>query len=159
MGKPTVGSSTRNALPENIEMSGHLMKAGGQEGQNKKRTRFFTLGDKMMAYFDCEDASNATIEKLKGTFPIEENSKVETVGEVDGQAEGLSWKTGYAFEITSSGRTFKLYAGSKDDAKGWTRAVNTMIRKAVQEEDGSKPAANILTRDLVVLKKIPNKHW
>lgn len=114
-------------MPENIEMSGHLVKAGGQEGQKKKKTRFFTLGDEMMAYFDCKDVSKATIKKLKGTFPIEDNSKVETVGQVDGQAEGLPWKTGYAFEITSSGRTFKLYAGSQDDAKGWTRAVNTMI--------------------------------
>jgi hypothetical protein len=32
-------------IPTNIEMSGYLVKAGGEDGQKKKQKRFFTMGD------------------------------------------------------------------------------------------------------------------
>eukprot|EP01050_Picozoa_sp_SAG11_P004962 SAG11_NODE_332_length_10621_cov_13.178768_7_plen_50_part_00 len=43
MGKPTVGSSTKKAaLPQDVEMEGILVKAGGQEG-NKGASAIFIL--------------------------------------------------------------------------------------------------------------------
>eukprot|EP01051_Picozoa_sp_SAG22_P015651 SAG22_NODE_2077_length_3044_cov_2.301868_2_plen_480_part_00 len=103
------------------------MKAGGQEGTKKKKTRFFTLGNEMIAYFDAKDMKGATMKKLKGTFPIDAESTVELRGLVDGKAEQLPWPQGYAFEITSSGRTFKLFAETEVAQRKWTRGVMTMI--------------------------------
>lgn len=109
-------------------VAGMLVKAGGQDGNKKKKSRFFTLGNEMVAYFDCKDMKGATAKNLKGTFPIEPESKVEMVGLVDGKAEGLPWKQGgYAFEITSHGRTFQLYAETEVEQRRWTKSVMTMI--------------------------------
>ena len=38
-------------IPENIEMDGYLVKAGGVDGNKGLSERFFTLGDNMIAYF------------------------------------------------------------------------------------------------------------
>eukprot|EP01052_Picozoa_sp_SAG31_P013132 SAG31_NODE_784_length_12112_cov_10.538666_8_plen_146_part_00 len=89
---------------------GILVKAGGQEGTKKKKTRFFTLGNEMIAYFDAKNMKGATAKNLKGEFPVTAESKVEMLGLVDGKQQHLPWQQGYAFEITSSGRTFQLYA-------------------------------------------------
>ena len=62
MGKPTVGSSTKEAIPVDIEMEGLLIKAGGQDGNKKKKARFFTLGNEMIAYFDCKDLKGAAFQ-------------------------------------------------------------------------------------------------
>lgn len=93
-----------------------LVKAGGQEGTKKKKTRFFTLGNEMIAYFDCKDMKGATMKKLKGTFPITPESTVEMRGLVKGSDEHLpspNFDDAYAFEITSAGRTFSLYAATE----------------------------------------------
>eukprot|EP01050_Picozoa_sp_SAG11_P004961 SAG11_NODE_332_length_10621_cov_13.178768_6_plen_210_part_00 len=92
-----------------------------------KKTRFFTLGNEMIAYFDGKKIKDATVKKLKGTFPVEPSSTVELKGVVDGAAEQLPWPKGYAFEITSSGRTFKLYAETDVEQRKWTKSVMTMI--------------------------------
>lgn len=90
-------------IPTNIECEGFLVKGGGEEGNKKKKTRYFTMGDGMIAYFDAKTKEKADVKHCKGWFPIDQDSNVKDVGKVDGVAEKLPWAEGYGFEITSAG--------------------------------------------------------
>ena len=92
-------------IPVKIEMEGFLVKGGGEEGNKKKKQRYFTMGDGMIAYFDCKKKEQADLKHVKGWFPLDSDSAVVDVGKVDGEEEKLPWGDGYAFEITSVGKS------------------------------------------------------
>ena len=47
-------------------MSGMLAKGGGQDGKKKRQLRFFTLGNNLMAYFNCKDLGGAVRGHMQG---------------------------------------------------------------------------------------------
>eukprot|EP01052_Picozoa_sp_SAG31_P013129 SAG31_NODE_784_length_12112_cov_10.538666_5_plen_126_part_00 len=100
-----MGKTGAMAIPENVECEGFLVKGGGQDGNKKKKVRYFTMGDGKIAYFDAKTKDKADAKHCKGMFPITEDSSVRDGGKVDGGVEKLPWAQGHSLDITSSGKS------------------------------------------------------
>ena len=79
-----MGKTGAMIIPENIECEGFLVKGGGQDGNKKKKVRYFTMGDGKIAYFDAKTKEKADAKHCKGIFPIDQDSSVRDGGKVDG---------------------------------------------------------------------------
>jgi len=112
-------------------MSGMLAKAGGKDGTKKKRWRFFNLGNNLMAYFDCKDASMANMKSVKGCLSVQ-NAHAAAGTVLD--EKGTKF---FEFKVSTAGRTYLFYAPSEEERKGWVEHLSTVI-EFVKERDETK---------------------